>query len=42
VFTGTLRLSPAKGGWTFLVTDWSTEFFGTRGLAVPVRPHAFG
>lgn len=31
-FTGTLRLSPAKGGWTFLVTDWSAEFFGTRGL----------
>jgi hypothetical protein len=31
-FTGTLRLSPAKGGWTFQVTDWSAEFFGTRGL----------
>jgi hypothetical protein len=31
-FTGTLRLSPAPGGWTFLVTDWSAEFFGTRGL----------
>ena len=31
-FTGTLQLSPARGGWTFLVTDWSAEFFGTRGL----------
>ena len=35
-FTGTLEKSPAKGGWTFLVTDWSAEFFGTRGL-VKVR-----
>lgn len=31
-FTGTLQQSPAKGGWTFLCTDWSAEFFGTRGL----------
>ena len=31
-FTATLRKSPAKGGWTFVVTDWSAEFFGTRGL----------
>jgi len=31
-FVGTLQLSPAKGGWTFLVTDWSAGFFGTRGL----------
>lgn len=30
-FTGTLQRSPAPGGWTFLVTDWSAEFFGTRG-----------
>jgi hypothetical protein len=35
-FTGTLEKSPAQGGWTFLVTDWSAEFFGTRGL-VKVR-----
>lgn len=35
-FTGTLEKSPAKGGWTYLVTDWSAEFFGTRGL-VKVR-----
>ena len=33
------RLSPpccsraeAKGGWTYVVTDWTAEFFGTRGL----------
>jgi Domain of unknown function (DUF1905) len=31
-FTGTLQKSPAKGGWTYLVTDWSADFFGTRGL----------
>lgn len=30
-FTGVLQLSPAKGGWTYLVTDWSAAFFGTRG-----------
>lgn len=32
VFTGTLVKSEAPGGWTYLVTDWSAEFFGTRGL----------
>ncbi|WP_395728043.1 DUF1905 domain-containing protein [Nakamurella sp.] len=31
-FTAVLERSPAKGGWTFVVTDWSAEFFGTRGL----------
>lgn len=31
-FTGTLVRSQAAGGWTYLVTDWSAEFFGTRGL----------
>jgi hypothetical protein len=31
-FTGTLQRSPAKGGWTYLITDWSADFFGTRGL----------
>jgi hypothetical protein len=31
-FEGVLQLSPARGGWTYLVTDWSAEFFGTRGL----------
>ena len=35
-FTATLQKSPAKGGWTYVVTDWSAEFFGTRGL-VKVR-----
>ena len=31
-FTAVLQRSPAKGGWTYVVTDWSAEFFGTRGL----------
>ena len=31
-FTGRLRTSTAKGGWTCVVTDWSAEYFGTRGL----------
>ena len=31
-FTAALQKSPAKGGWTYVVTDWSAEFFGTRGL----------
>ena len=31
-FSAPLRKSPAKGGWTHVVTDWSPEFFGTRGL----------
>lgn len=31
-FTATLQKSPAQGGWTYVLTDWSAEFFGTRGL----------
>jgi hypothetical protein len=31
-FSGRLQKSDAKGGWTYLITDWSAEFFGTRGL----------
>ncbi len=31
-FTGVLEKSPAPGGWTYVVTDWTAEFFGTRGL----------
>ncbi|MCI0424562.1 MAG: DUF1905 domain-containing protein [Actinobacteria bacterium] len=31
-FTGTLVKSGAKGGWTYLITDWTADFFGTRGL----------
>lgn len=29
-FTAVLVKSPAKGGWTYVVTDWTAEFFGTR------------
>jgi hypothetical protein len=31
-FTAALQKSPAKGGWTFVRTDWTAEYFGTRGL----------
>jgi hypothetical protein len=31
-FTGVLLRSPKPGGWTYLRTDWTAEFFGTRGL----------
>ena len=31
-FSGTLVTSEADGGWTYLVTDWSADVFGTRGL----------
>lgn len=31
-FTAALQKSPATGGWTFVVTDWTAEFFGTRSL----------
>jgi hypothetical protein len=31
-FAAVLQKSRAKGGWTFVVTDWTAEFFGTRGL----------
>lgn len=31
-FTAALRRSPARGGWTYVVTDWSAAFFGTRSL----------
>lgn len=32
IFTAILEKSPAQGGWTYVVTDWTAEFFGTRGL----------
>ena len=31
-FHAVLHRSPAKGGWTYVVTDWTPELFGTRGL----------
>jgi hypothetical protein len=31
-FTAVLQKSPKPGGWTCAITDWSAEFFGTRGL----------
>ena len=31
-FTATLRQSPVKGGWTYVVMDESAVFFATRGL----------
>ncbi|MET0520407.1 MAG: DUF1905 domain-containing protein [Jiangellaceae bacterium] len=31
-FTAVLQRSDARGGWTYLVTDWTADFFGTRGL----------
>ena len=31
-FTASLEKSPAQGGWTYVVTDWTAEFFDTRGL----------
>ena len=31
-FSARLQHSPARGSWTYVVTDWTAEFFGTRGL----------
>jgi Domain of unknown function (DUF1905) len=31
-FEATLRKSPSKGGWTYVVMADSVDFFGTRGL----------
>jgi hypothetical protein len=31
-FTGELVTSGAKGGWTYVVADWTAAYFGTRGL----------
>ena len=34
-FTAALHKSPAKGGWTYVVTDWSADFFHRRPAAAP-------
>lgn len=31
-FTATLEKSEAPGGWTYVCTDWTADYFGTRGL----------
>ncbi|AZG46798.1 DUF1905 domain-containing protein [Gordonia insulae] len=31
-FTAVVEKSPAAGGWTYVVTDWTAAHFGTRGL----------
>jgi len=31
-FTATLVKSAAVGGWTYVTSDWTSEYFGTRGL----------
>ena len=31
-FTAPLEKSDAPGGWTYVVTDWTADFFGTRRL----------
>jgi Domain of unknown function (DUF1905) len=35
-FTAVMERSPEPGGWTYVCTEWSADFFGTRGL-VKVR-----
>lgn len=31
-FTAMIERNSARGGWTFIRTDWTVDYFGTRGL----------
>lgn len=31
-FAATIEKSSARGGWTYVRTNWTAEFFGTQGL----------
>jgi hypothetical protein len=31
-FTATMKKSPSKGGWTYVIWPKSAEYFGTKGL----------
>lgn len=31
-FIAAVEKSSAPGGWTYVVTDWTADYFGTRGL----------
>lgn len=37
-FTATLERSDAKGGWTYIRTDWTADYFGTRGRIKSAEP----
>ncbi len=37
-FTATLTRGTNTGAWTCVITDWTTDFFGTRGLFKVTAP----